>query len=74
MPPDSSKKRSLNESDFLTIQAKEDHFSDSRTMDSVEKNMIKSSIARNNRNLTKVAKELGIGRTSLYRKLEKYGL
>jgi two-component system response regulator HydG len=43
-------------------------------LDTVEKNTILKVIDKNNGNISKSAKELGITRTSLYRRLNKYGL
>ena len=44
------------------------------SLDSMERTAIANSIARNNGNLSLVAKELGISRGALYRKIEKHGL
>ena len=44
------------------------------SLDSLERTAIANSIARHNGNLSLVAKELGISRGALYRKIEKYGL
>lgn len=43
-------------------------------LDEVEKNMISLSLRNNNGNIAETARELGIGRQTLYRKIEKYGL
>lgn len=43
-------------------------------LDTVEKSTILKVIEKNNGNISKSAKELGITRTSLYRRLNKYGL
>lgn len=43
-------------------------------LEAIEKRTIKEVIERCHGNMSHVAKELGIGRTTLYRKLEKYGL
>jgi len=40
----------------------------------VERKTIADAIRKNGGNLSKAAKELGLGRTTLYRKIEKYGL
>jgi len=40
----------------------------------VEKNVIKHALKKCNGNLTRASEELGIGRTTLYRKIEEYGL
>ena len=41
---------------------------------SMERSAIAACIAKHNGNLTLVAKELGISRGALYRKIEKHGL
>jgi DNA-binding NtrC family response regulator len=43
-------------------------------LDTIEKNAILKVIEKNNGNISKSAKELGITRTALYRRLNKYGL
>jgi len=40
----------------------------------LEKSAISMALDKNNGNLSKAAKELGLGRTTLYRKMEKYDL
>ncbi len=47
---------------------------DTLNLDEVEKNTILKVLEKNKGNITKSAKELGITRTSLYRRLEKYGI
>lgn len=47
---------------------------DSYNLDEVEKNIIKKVLTRYGGNISKAAKELGLTRTSLYRRLEKHGL
>ena len=44
------------------------------SLSSMERNAIAASIAKHNGNLSLVAKELGISRGALYRKIEKHGL
>jgi len=44
------------------------------TLEALERAAIAAALARNDGNLTSVVTELGIGRTTLYRKLKKYGL
>jgi DNA-binding NtrC family response regulator len=44
------------------------------TLDEAEKILIGNSIKRNKGNLSNVARELKIGRQTLYRKMEKFGL
>jgi two-component system, NtrC family, response regulator HydG len=43
-------------------------------LDDMEKNVIQKAIDKNGGNISKAAKELGLTRASLYRRLEKYGL
>jgi transcriptional regulator of acetoin/glycerol metabolism len=40
----------------------------------VEREVILKALKKFNGNLTRAAEELGIGRTTLYRKLEEYGI
>jgi two-component system, NtrC family, response regulator HydG len=47
---------------------------DSFNLDDVEKSVIDQALAKYNGNISKAAKELGLTRASLYRRLEKYGL
>lgn len=47
---------------------------ESVNMDEVEKNTIERAIAKNKGNISKAAKELGLGRTTIYRKMDKYGI
>lgn len=44
------------------------------TLEDLERKAIETALSRGGSNLSKVARELGIGRTTLYRKLKKYGL
>ena len=48
--------------------------SDDYNLDTVEKKAILKAIEKNGGNITKSAKELGITRTALYRRMNKYGL
>lgn len=43
-------------------------------VESMEREIIESAIRKNHGNLTKAADELGIGRSTLYRKIKKYGI
>lgn len=43
-------------------------------IDDVEKNVIQKALRKHNGNISKAAKELGLTRASLYRRLEKYAL
>ena len=44
------------------------------TLDDLERTAIAACIQKHNGNLSLVAKELGISRGALYRKIEKHGL
>jgi DNA-binding NtrC family response regulator len=61
---------------FLTSpDTKEERFIfDTYNLEEVEKKVIKKVLDENEGNITKAAKELGLTRTSLYRRIEKYGL
>lgn len=43
-------------------------------LEEVEKTAIRQAISKHSGNISKAAKELGLGRTTLYRKMNKYGL
>lgn len=47
---------------------------DTYNLDAIEKNVIEKVIKQNQGNITQAAQELGLTRTSLYRRMEKYGL
>jgi two-component system, NtrC family, response regulator HydG len=47
---------------------------DDYNLDEVEKTIIRKVLNKHEGNVSKAAKELGITRTSLYRRMEKYGL
>jgi DNA-binding NtrC family response regulator len=44
------------------------------TIEEMEMSMIKKAFEYHGRNISKVARSLGISRTALYRRLEKYGI
>ena len=67
----------LDSRDFFFLSAKpanEKINTNTLNLDEVEKNMIQKAIDKNSGNISKAAKELGLTRASLYRRLEKYGL
>ncbi len=43
-------------------------------LNELEKEALKKAIIIHNKNLSKVAKEIGISRTTLYKKIKKHGL
>lgn len=68
---------SLTPEDFFFLMHKPDSLEekeDTLNLDEVEKNVIQKAIDRNSGNISKAAKELGLTRASLYRRLEKHAL
>lgn len=70
-----SEQTTLQKGDFMFAPTKEviPH-AEAFNLDEVERKTILAAIQKYSGNLSKVAKELGVGRTTLYRKMEKYGL
>lgn len=68
----------LNPDDFFFLAQKPENNTpveaDNYNLDDVEKNVIQRAVNKHNGNISKAAKELGLTRASLYRRLEKYGL
>ncbi|MEP2773555.1 MAG: sigma-54 dependent transcriptional regulator [Fulvivirga sp.] len=66
----------LQPSDFLLKSGGNTPKSKSETLklEEVEKETIEEAIKRSAGNLSQAAKELGLGRTTLYRKMDKYGI
>lgn len=67
----------LNPDDFFFLSDKADakkDMSDNYNLDEVEKVVIQRAINKHSGNISKAAKELGLTRASLYRRLEKHGL
>ncbi|MFT6827648.1 MAG: two-component system response regulator HydG, partial [Roseivirga sp.] len=63
--------------DFFFLVQKQDavgEAADNFNLDEVEKNVILKAINKHGGNISKAAKELGLTRASLYRRLEKHGL
>ena len=61
---------------FFTSKAKREEglVLEDYNLEDVEKVVIQKTISKHGGNISKAAKELGLTRTSLYRRLEKYGL
>jgi DNA-binding NtrC family response regulator len=69
-----SDKKVIDELNYFIPKNEEpsDTTDEPKTLEDMEKIMIKNSIGQNLGNLSKVAKELGITRATLYRKMEKF--
>lgn len=65
----------LSKHDFL-LSAKRESLAKKEplSLEDMERKTILNAIQKHQGNMSKVARELGVGRTTLYRKLEKYGL
>ena len=67
--------RELTRNDFLLSSKREAvDKKDTLNLEDMERRAIINAIQKYNGNMSKVAQELGVGRTTLYRKLVKYGL
>lgn len=67
----------LDQDDFFFLTASTDTMqtqTDNFNLDEIEKNVIHRAIEKHSGNISKAAKELGLTRASLYRRLEKHGL
>lgn len=64
----------IEASDFLLNVNKIKQDESSLNIESLEKQAIQKALQKHNGNLSKTAKELGLGRTTLYRKMNKYEL
>jgi len=67
----------LEKEDFFFLTASKQEMSaatDNYNLDEIEKNVIHRAIDKHSGNISKAAKELGLTRASLYRRLEKHGL
>ena len=72
-----SEDNTLKPDDFFFLVQKSDKNDGqmaSFNLDEVEKNVIEKAINKHTGNISKAAKELGLTRASLYRRLEKHGL
>jgi len=72
-----SESNMLTPDDFFFLNAQsddQDASMDSYNLEEVEKNLIQKAIQKSSGNISKAAKELGLTRASLYRRLEKHGL
>ena len=63
--------------DFLlpeTREKEEEVAFDNYNLEDFEKTIVRKALIKHNGNVTHAAGELGLTRTSLYRRMEKYGL
>lgn len=65
---------SLQSDDFIIPKSIKQAPTTSLKVEDIERNAISTAIERSGGNLSKAAEELGIGRTTLYRKMNKYNL
>ena len=70
-----SRSSELQPEDFqlMQVDSKEPEIKTLNLSD-VERDVIRHALKKYNGNLTRASEELGIGRTTLYRKIEEYGL
>jgi two-component system, NtrC family, response regulator HydG len=72
--------RDLHPHDFLLtppeqrVETEEELFFDDFNLETVEKTVIRKAIQKHHGNISRASKELGLTRSALYRRLEKYGL
>jgi transcriptional regulator with PAS, ATPase and Fis domain len=64
----------LQPEDFFLSDSKDSPVKDLFKLNDVEKSIIQKALSKHGGNITQTAKELGLTRTALYRRLEKYGL
>ena len=69
-----SEGREINLDQFISEVGQRHPVQDILNLEEVEKSTILNALKKNRGNVSKAAKELGLGRTTLYRKMEKYGL
>jgi DNA-binding NtrC family response regulator len=72
-----SGKNILDATDFknqLNIKCAENNNTEETTLDDIERRTIITSLQKNSYNLSHVAKDLGLSRASLYRRLDKYNI
>jgi DNA-binding NtrC family response regulator len=69
-----SESQNLHKNDFLLTGKKSSERKTVTNLEDMEREAIVAAIEKYEGNMSKVAKELGLGRTTLYRKMTKYGL
>ena len=66
--------KKLTKADFLIENDSYEQLTDTDNLEEIEKRTIRKVIKKNGGNMKKTARDLGLGRTTLYRKMKKYGL
>lgn len=61
----------INRNAFVAMQSDDGHF---KKLEDIEKQVIESALKHYNGHMSEVSRRLGIGRSTLYRKLESYGV
>lgn len=69
-----SERNILSKQDFFLGSREKTDKNQALNLDDMERKTIFQAIQKYNGNLSKVAKELGVGRTTLYRKMVRYGI
>ena len=71
-----SESKILQPNDFMlkTRESAGDGSLDTYNIEDIERDVIQRALKKNDGNISQAAKELGLTRASLYRRLEKYGL
>lgn len=70
-----SEDSTLKKADFILSKLeKTPQSGESLNLDVMEEKAIRDAIKKHNGNMSKAAKDLGLGRTTLYRKIQKYGI
>ena len=64
----------LKREDFLLKDSKISNTKNLLNLDELEKNAIEQALLKYHGNISQAAKELGLGRTTIYRKMDKYGI
>lgn len=64
----------ISENDLMIQADQKTSAGEVLNLEEIEKETIKKALRKNQGNLSKAADELGLGRTTLYRKIEKFGL
>jgi len=66
--------RVINLDDFIADVNKRQPAREILNLEEIEKKTISNALKKHGGNVSKAAKELGLGRTTIYRKMEKYGI